>query len=165
MKPIVLITVLTAVLFSCNKAPNRPIDENKQNPLSTLIPSQDSSKVKNENSAERIRTIEADTITVETDASEFPLKIDDRFTNENQFFVLKIKNVEAGKISVIVQPKNDKMNIRINQIKLPNGEFDGPFGRDMKEYPIPEKGEVWLRIGKSNMASGAAAGNFSLQVE
>ncbi len=164
MKNIIFITGITLFLFSCNKAPNRPLAEQKEDSLSALVPLPDSNRVKTESSAEKVRTINADTITVETDGSKLPLRIEDTFTNDRQFFVLKIKNMDAGKLSASVKPQNENMNIRINQIRTPDGEFDGPFGRDLKDYPISEKGEVWLRIGKSMMASGDGAGNFSVLV-
>ena len=56
------------------------------------------------------------------------------------------------------------MNIRFNQIKLANGDYDGPFGREIN-YEIKEKGEVWLIIAKSNMASGDATGKFKIRIE
>jgi len=99
------------------------------------------------------------------DAAQLPFSLGDEFTAENQTFILKIKNYKNPKISAAVKPKNKEMNIRINQIKLPNGDYDGPFGRELKDYEVPEKGEVWLIIGKSNMASGEAKGDFTVSVE
>jgi len=55
------------------------------------------------------------------------------------------------------------MNIRFNQIKLPSGETEGPFGREML-LKTKEKGEIWLIIGKSNMASGETKGKFSVSI-
>ncbi len=101
----------------------------------------------------------------ETHASVLPFNIGDEFTKENQALILKIKDFENSKISASVNPKNKEMNIRINQIKLPNGEYDGPFGKEIKNYSIHEKGEVWLIIGKSNMASGETKGSFTVSVE
>ena len=56
------------------------------------------------------------------------------------------------------------MNIRFSQIKLPNGNFDGPFTQDIS-YEVKEKGEIWLIIGKSNMASGEAKGKFKVTIK
>ena len=56
------------------------------------------------------------------------------------------------------------MNIRFNQIKLADGEFDGPFGRDIS-YLIKKSGEIWLLISKSNMASEKATGKFTVSLK
>ena len=56
------------------------------------------------------------------------------------------------------------MNIRFNQIKTPDGKYDGPFGREIS-YKISSKGEVWLMIGKNLMADGKNTGRFSVRIE
>ena len=90
-----------------------------------------------------------------------PLTLTDEFTTENQQYIIKIKNFNRPKIFGAITPKNPKMNIRFNQIKLSDGSLDGPFGREIT-YEIPQKGEIWLLIGKSNMASGEITGEFSV---
>lgn len=99
-----------------------------------------------------IKTISADLL---------PVTLSDEFTNDNQEYFIKIKDFKAQNISGIIIPDNPAMNIRFNQIRLANGEFDGPFGRDIT-YQIKQKGEIWLIIGKSNMASGTANGKFKV---
>ena len=103
-------------------------------------------------------------ISREADASQLPFSLGESFTNDKQTFILKIKNFENKEISANLTSDKD-MNIRINQVKLPDGTFDGPFGKDLKNYKIPKKGEVWLLIGKSNMASGNQVGSFTISVE
>lgn len=99
------------------------------------------------------------------DAAQLPFSLGDEFTADNQTLIVKIKNFKNPKISAAVTSKNKDMNIRINQIKLPNGDYDGPFGRELKDYEVSENGEVWLMIGKSNMASGEAKGDFTISVK
>ena len=60
--------------------------------------------------------------------------------------------------------KDTKQNIRFNQIKFPDGSFDGPFRKKLT-HTVKENGEVWLIIGKNNMAEGTANGDFSVTVE
>lgn len=98
------------------------------------------------------------------DASQLPFTLGEQFTKDNQELILKITNYEKPSIKAAISTKEKDFNIRFNQIKLPNGEYDGPFGREIN-YEIPGKGEVWLIIGKSNMASGNTKGNFSIQVD
>jgi hypothetical protein len=78
--------------------------------------------------------------------------------------VLKIVNYDQPTLKAKISTNEKDFNIRFNQIKLPNGEYDGPFGREIS-YDIQGKGEIWLIIGKSNMASGNTKGGFSVSVE
>ncbi|UOU98785.1 hypothetical protein MUU74_02275 [Chryseobacterium daecheongense] len=98
------------------------------------------------------------------DASQLPFTLGEEFTKDNQELVLKITNYDQPTLKAKITTNEKDFNIRFNQIKLPNGEYDGPFGRDIS-YEIPTKGEVWLIIGKSNMASGNTKGGFSVSVE
>ena len=98
------------------------------------------------------------------DASQLPFTLGEEFTKDNQELVLKITNYDQPALKAKITTNEKDFNIRFNQIKLPNGEYDGPFGRDIS-YEIPTKGEVWLIIGKSNMASGNTKGGFSVSVE
>lgn len=98
------------------------------------------------------------------DASQLPFTLGEEFTKDNQELVLKITNYDHPTLKAKITTNEKDFNIRFNQIKLPNGEYDGPFGRDIS-YEIPTKGEVWLIIGKSNMASGETKGGFSVSVE
>lgn len=110
------------------------------------------------------RVVDGDSIVKTINADMIPLTITDEFTPKVQKMVLKIKNFDRAKIVGFITPEDPQMNIRFNQIKLPNGDYDGPFGREIN-YEIKEKGEVWLIIAKSNMASGDATGKFKIRIE
>ena len=110
------------------------------------------------------RVISGDSIIKTINADMIPLTISEEFTSSNQKYFLKIKNFTAKKISGNIKPDNMAMNIRFSQIKLPNGNFDGPFTQDIS-YEVKEKGEIWLIIGKSNMASGEAKGKFKVTIK
>ena len=112
-----------------------------------------------------MRDVEGNRIIRFADAEALPFRLGEVFTDDNQELVLKIQNFAKEKITVLVKPQTEQQNIRINQIKLPNGTMDGPFGRELYNYEVPEKGEVWLFVGKSNMASGDSKGSFSVSVE
>ena len=112
----------------------------------------------------KFRVIEGRKIIKTINGAMFPLKVSDEFTSEDQQFVLKIKNFKGKKITGKIIPENPEMNIRFNQIKLPNGEFDGPFGVDLN-FEIDRNGEIWLIVGKNLMASGASTGKFSIELK
>lgn len=111
-----------------------------------------------------MRTVKDGKITRTVDAEQFPLTLGEEFTTDGQEFILKIINFNKSKIQAKISTNEKDFNIRFNQIKLPNGDFDGPFGREIT-YDVKDKGEVWLIIGKSNMASGNTKGSFTVSVE
>jgi hypothetical protein len=111
--------------------------------------------MRNEKDGQIIRT---------ADAEQLPFTLGEEFTKDNQEFILKITGFDKPNIKANISTKEKDFNIRFNQIKLPNGDYDGPFGREIS-YDIKGKGEVWLIIGKSNMASGNTKGSFTVSVE
>ncbi|WP_415325454.1 hypothetical protein [Chryseobacterium sp. MMS23-Vi53] len=98
------------------------------------------------------------------DAEQFPLTLGEEFTKDGQELILKITDFEKPNLKAKISTKEKDFNIRFNQIKLPNGDYDGPFGREIT-YEVKDKGEVWLIIGKSNMASGNTKGSFTVSIE
>ncbi|PKF72464.1 hypothetical protein [Chryseobacterium sp. PMSZPI] len=111
--------------------------------------------MRNEKEGQIIRT---------ADATQLPFTLGEKFTKDDQELVLKLTHYDRPNIKAKISTKEKDFNIRFNQIKLPNGDYDGPFGREMT-YETPGKGEVWLIIGKSNMASGNTQGSFTVSVE
>ena len=111
-----------------------------------------------------MREEKQDQITRTADDSMLPFSIGEEIKNDNQEFVLKITDYDKPDIVAEIKPQNSDMNIRFNQVRYADGTFDGPFGRTLN-IPNKEKGEVWLIIGKSNMASGNPKGNFTVSVE
>ena len=98
------------------------------------------------------------------DGEHLPITLGEEFTKDNQELVLKITDFTNPEINAKISTKEKDFNIRFNQIKLPNGDYDGPFGRDLT-YTLKNKGEIWLVIGKSNMASGNTKGSFTVSIE
>lgn len=111
-----------------------------------------------------MRSVKDGQITRTVDAAQFPLTLGEEFTKDGQEFTLKIINFDQSKIKAKISTNEKDFNIRFNQIKLPNGDYDGPFGREIT-YDVKDKGEVWLIIGKNNMASGNTKGSFTVSVE
>lgn len=117
-----------------------------------------------ENNAETFRRVENGKIIKTIIGDMIPLTLSDEFTEDQQQYILKIKNFTRQNISGDITPENSEMNIRFNQIRLPNGDFEGPFGREMM-FKSRENGEIWLIIGKSNMASGESTGRFTVSIK
>jgi hypothetical protein len=98
------------------------------------------------------------------DGERLPFTIGEEFTDKHDKLILKIGNFKNQKITAKIATKQQDFNIRFNQIKLPDGKMDGPFMREIT-YDVPTPGEVWLIIGKNNMADGKTTGSFSVTVE
>ena len=165
--------LIPIVLFSCNKKESVTQTHSNMDTVTQQI-SVEHSNVKDtlENPVEIIqqsgrqgmmRETEGNKIIRSADANQIPFNIGEEFTEDDQQFILKIKNFDRQNISGEITSENAGMNIRFNQIKLPGGETYGPFGRGMI-FKTKEQGEIWLLIGKSNMASGEAKGKFSVSI-
>lgn len=103
-------------------------------------------------------------ITKLIDGEKLPSTLECEFNDKIQKLVIRITNYNKGELKATIIPENNNMNIRFNQIKTPNGKYDGPFGREIS-YKISGKGEVWLIIGKNLMAEGDNVGRFSVRIE
>lgn len=97
------------------------------------------------------------------EASMLPINVGEEIKEDGQRFILKISGYEKPNIKASIKAESG-MNIRFNQVKYADGTYDGPFGQTLN-IPSKGKGEIWLIIGKSNMASGQSRGSFSVQVE
>ncbi|KMQ70354.1 hypothetical protein [Chryseobacterium koreense] len=167
-----LLLIIPLLLFSCDKKEAVGQNDVKEDSVVT-IPENNPDTVneamvpiekQEPKPSNTFRVVEGDKIIKTINGEMIPLKIQDEFTKDNQQYVLKIKNFSNKRIEGKIEPESSEMNIRFNQIKLANGDLDGPFGRDIS-YDIQKTGEIWLIIGKSNMASGDAKGKFSVSIK
>lgn len=115
-------------------------------------------------STDTFRVVEGEKIIKTLNGDMLPMEISDEFTNQQQQMIIKIKNFTGTKITGKVTSTNPELNIRFNQIRLANEEFDGPFGSELN-YDIKEKGEIWLIIGKNLMATGETTGKFTVSLK
>lgn len=170
-----LLLLIPLILINCNKKEeNKMISTETDSLNQTNNLANDSSKngVVTVNDAEKepvvstdtFRVIEGEKIIKTINGDMLPMEISDEFTTTNQQMIIKIKNFNGSKISGNVTSANPKLNIRFNQIRLANGEFDGPFGADIN-YEIKQKGEIWLMIGKNLMADGETTGKFTISLK
>lgn len=98
------------------------------------------------------------------DGQRLPFTMGEKFTEKHDKLILKITDFTNTDISATIKVKDKNQNIRFNQIKMPDGSMKGPFGKELVEV-VKGKGELWLIIGKNNMADGITSGDFSVTVE
>lgn len=70
---------------------------------------------------------------------------------------------EGKELHASLTPRYQPANIRFNQIIVPDGKADGPFGQTLV-YPVSVKGKYTLRIGPSQMAEGRYHGPAVLKI-
>lgn len=100
---------------------------------------------------------------VTVDASKMPIRLNLEIKNPNDQVVLKLENLNQPKIKGYIKTETP-MNIRFNQIRMPDNTFDGPFATTI-EYDTKQKGEYWLIFAKNNMADGEPVGKFFVKIE
>lgn len=106
---------------------------------------------------------ESNQIILSVDASKLPIRLIQEITDPEQQIVLKLENYNHSRLKAYIKPEKP-MNVRINQIRMPDNTFDGPFGETI-DYETQQKGEYWLIISKNLMASGEAKGRFFIKIE
>ena len=100
---------------------------------------------------------------ITVDASKMPIRLNLEIKNINDQIILKLKNLDQPKIKGYLKTETP-MNVRFNQIRMPDNTFDGPFGPTI-EYDTKQKGEYWLILAKNNMADGDPVGKFFVKIE
>ena len=70
---------------------------------------------------------------------------------------------KKGKLIATITTPSNKDNIRINQIFMPDGSADGPFGKTL-DYTIKSTGNYKLIIGADLMAEDAYKGECTLTI-
>lgn len=170
-----LLFIIPFIVLSCKKETKdieiKTVDsitskQKSENTIDSVVKKEDA-KIMDTISAEdpNSTTEENGRVLVKTvDGSRLPIVLKEEFTKEHDKLILKISEYSKPELKARIVTKQNDFNIRFNQIKLPDGMMDGPFGREIT-YKIPTKGEVWLIIGKNNMADGKITGVFSVSIE
>jgi len=154
--------IFLGTVVGCQKSSNSP--KNKISSAETI--SKDSLNSDSIRLKKSEIPIVTDTAIIRTfDAEELPISFHDTFDAKNQKLIVKIKNFHKSSLSAQIEPQDKLLNIRFNQIRKANGDFDGPFGREIKDYQISKSGEIWLIIAKNLMASGSDEGSFRVEIQ
>lgn len=71
---------------------------------------------------------------------------------------------QGKKLTASIATDTVTSNIRFNQIFMPDGQSDGPFGKVLN-YKLDKKGVYKIYIGSSLMAGNPFTGDFALKVK
>ncbi len=80
-----------------------------------------------------------------------------------QHISVYIKVNQGKQLTAFLQTPDPNANIRFNQIYTPDGNADGPFGKELVK-PVLKKGIYKIIIGRNLMAEGSLDAKFSLRV-
>ena len=149
------LTLIPLFLLACKKEPE--VKDQKVDTVTTIEKPVDSLSTILKTEKESNQNI------VTVDASKMPIRLNLEITNENDQVILKLENLNQPKIKGYLKTEKP-MNLRFNQIRMPDNTFDGPFSQTI-EYNTKQKGEYWLILAKSNMADGTPVGKFFVKVE
>ncbi len=149
------LALIPIFLIACKKEPE--IKEQKVDTVTTIEKPVDSLSTILKTEKESNQNI------VTVDASKMPIRLNLEIKNPEDQLILKLENVNQAKIKGYIKTEKP-MNLRFNQIRMPNNTFDGPFGQTV-EYETKQKGEYWLILAKSNMAEGTPVGKFFVKIE
>lgn len=75
-----------------------------------------------------------------------------------------INEVTTDSLVASLSVPGTERNLRINQIMMPDGSMDGPFGHDI-HYGTAQNGNYTLVIGKDNMADGQVEGPVTIYLK
>jgi len=149
------LALIPLFLIACKKEPE--IKEQKVDTVTTIEKPVDSLSTILKTEKESNQNI------VTVDASKMPIRLNLEIKNPDDQLILKLENLNQPKIKGYLKTEKP-MNLRFNQIRMPDNTFDGPFGSTI-EYDTKQKGEYWLILAKSNMAEGTPVGKFFVKIE
>lgn len=149
------LALIPIFLIACKKEPE--IKDQKVDTVTTIEKPVDSLSTILKTEKESNQNI------VTVDASKMPIRLNLEIKNPDDQLILKLENLNQAKIKGYIKTEQP-MNLRFNQIRMPDNTFDGPFGQTI-EYETKQKGEYWLILAKSNMAEGTPVGKFFVKIE
>lgn len=166
------------VIFSCKKetAPNESTTKDSVivNEFAEPLAKGDSASIilndsTLQNDKKKVNLVETKndkkgTIVKIVNGEHFPFTVDAEFTEKENHLIIKILRYNNPQLHATITTEQNDFNVQFSQIKLPNGQFDGPFSKEIK-YKLPTKGEVWLLVNINNRAEGKTNGKFSVRVQ
>jgi len=149
--------ILTALLASCGNGAgtNQAHSNSGKQPKPTTI-HQSISITKSTDDSLIVATVKAGSI-----PDSIAINIDHDFQRVN----LVIKAVDdMDSLLATLHAAGSQRNVRINQLVMPDGTMDGPFGHEL-HYRTSQNGNYTLKIGKDNMADGTLHGPAVIRIE
>lgn len=107
-----------------------------------------------------LHPLNADTITMNIQNGSANVQI---YKNADQNIYIKFPSGNYSRLSGMITSLDSTANLRFSQIIMPNGQMDGPFGREIT-YTLPVRGNYILSIHENQMAGDPWAGVFRVEL-
>ncbi|RZF58849.1 hypothetical protein [Sphingobacterium corticibacterium] len=110
-----------------------------------------------------VETVVKDVMEYEVPAKDEPLEFQrNKVRGEKDTISFEIQ--EPSFVKMTLSTPSDSGNIRINQLRMPDGEMDGPFGK-MYEARFDQVGTYQVIIAESMMAENPYTGDYRFRIE
>lgn len=122
--------------------------------------------VTSDNAQQRLTTTDvlhpsdSDTILLDVQNGKATIQIHKR---AGQGINLQFSSGDYSKVTGVITSPDSMANIRFSQIVMPDGQMDGPFGREIT-YELPVKGDYLLLLRENLMAGDPWEGDFQVTV-
>jgi hypothetical protein len=103
---------------------------------------------------------DSDTILLDIQNGKATVQI---YKQADQGINLRFPSGDYTRMTGMITSKDSMANIRFSQIVMPDGQMDGPFGKDIS-YGLPVKGDYLLLLRENLMAGDPWAGDFQVTV-
>jgi len=152
------ILIIAFVVNSCSRNNNQNIESRSHN-VSDTFTKQQSKPTDTLKSIEQSKT-KSDTITELTFSEGVnSLSIKGRLDKPGDVAMYSFTVNKSARLTGRITVDKGPANIRFNQIVMPDGQSDGPFGQQL-DYTLAQKGVYKIKIGQSLMAENAFVGDF-----
>jgi len=81
----------------------------------------------------------------------------------NHPVMITVPVAKADTLFATLSTTDAAANIRFNQVFMPDGSADGPFGRTL-HYPVKQQGVYTIKVGEDLMAEGPYQGSFTVTI-
>lgn len=143
LKTIIIICLTSLLLCACNNSPRQ---------AATVSTSEDATSPTNT----VLHPAEADTITLNIQNGKATARI---YKVADQHINIKFNAGDFTRMTGTVTSPDSTANIRFSQILMPDGQMDGPFGRDIS-YNLDKRGNYVLFLHENQMAGDPWAGEI-----
>ncbi len=152
-RALLLLTITGFALYACSDKKGQEMTEKKDSITKDTV----------------TQTVKVDSPVVSSDSTIVKLSLTEgkgkiqTHKNKGQTVYIQFQSQGFKKLSARLSSQAPDANVRIAQIKLPDGTMDGPFGQEM-EYAFSFDGVYTLAVNENIMAGDPWEGDFTIEV-
>lgn len=158
-----LVLLIAFSINSCADNNNQKIESPSRNASDTLPSEQPQPKdtIKEEKPIEQVRSKPGNITELTFYKGAKSLSVKGHLSKPGDIAVYMLTINKTARLTGHIVVDKGPANIRFNQIVMPDGQSDGPFGQQF-EYTLSQNGVYTIKIGANLMAENAFVGDFML---